>query len=43
MYRTVFNYRKETGQAIMDQMQAGFLLPDDAETLRRETVESVVF
>ncbi|KAH8693644.1 hypothetical protein BGW36DRAFT_301521 [Talaromyces proteolyticus] len=43
MYGTVFNYRKEAGQALRKQMQAGFLLAADAEVLRRETVESVVF
>lgn len=43
LYGTMANYRRLAGLAIKKQIQAGFLLPEDAEVLRRETVENVVF
>jgi hypothetical protein len=43
LYGTVANYRRVAGLAINKQIQAGFLLPEDAEVLRRETIESVIF
>ncbi|KAJ4256160.1 hypothetical protein NW762_009237 [Fusarium torreyae] len=43
LYGSVAIYRRKAGQAIQDCVDAGFLLPADAETLRRETVEKVVF
>jgi hypothetical protein len=43
LYGSVLNYRKLAGVAICDQIKAGFLLPEDAEILRRETVETVDF
>lgn len=43
LYGTVANYRRLAGLAIKKQIQAGFLLPEDAEVLRRETVENVIF
>lgn len=43
LYGTVANYRHLAGLAISKQIRAGFLLPEDAEVLRRETVESVSF
>lgn len=43
LYGTVANYRRLAGLAISRQIEAGFLLPEDAEVLRRETVESTVF
>lgn len=43
LYGTVANYRRLAGLAISKQIRAGFLLPEDAEVLRRETIESVVF
>ncbi|UKZ74853.1 hypothetical protein TrVFT333_002523 [Trichoderma virens FT-333] len=43
LYGTVANYRRLAGLAIGEQIQAGFLLPEDAEVLRRETVEGVTF
>lgn len=43
LYGTVANYRRLAGLAIRKQIQAGFLLPDDAEVLRRETIEKVIF
>ncbi|PYI24407.1 hypothetical protein BO86DRAFT_379405 [Aspergillus japonicus CBS 114.51] len=36
-------YRRRAGTAIARQMKSGFLLPEDAEVLRRETVERVHF
>ena len=41
MYGNILNYRKLAGAAILEQIKSGFLLPEDAEVLRRETVESV--
>ncbi|KAL6815250.1 hypothetical protein GGI42DRAFT_311161 [Trichoderma sp. SZMC 28013] len=43
LYGTVANYRHLAGLAISKQIRAGFLLPDDAEVLRRETVERIRF
>lgn len=43
LYGTVANYRVLAGSAISKQVRAGFLLPEDAEVLRRETIERVVF
>ncbi|GFP60273.1 hypothetical protein TASIC1_0017003500 [Trichoderma asperellum] len=43
LYGTVANYRRLAGLAISKQIRAGFLLREDAELLRRETIESVVF
>lgn len=43
LYITVGNYRQHAGEALRDQIDAGFLLPCDAEVLRRETVEQVDF
>ena len=43
MYGTVSNFRKVAGKAVREQMEAGFLLPVDAETLYRETIERVDF
>jgi hypothetical protein len=39
----VENYRRQAGEAIDRQIEAGFLLPEDAEVLRRDTVEQVSF
>lgn len=43
IYGSVAGYRAVAGQALQRQIQSGFLLPADAEILRRETVESAVF
>ncbi|CAI7674640.1 unnamed protein product [Penicillium discolor] len=43
IYKTVANYRRQAGEAINRQLEAGFLLPEDAEVLRRDTVEQVSF
>ncbi|KAL7933064.1 hypothetical protein V8C35DRAFT_327844 [Trichoderma chlorosporum] len=43
LYGTVANYRRLAGLAISKQLRTGFLLPEDAEVLRRKTVESVIF
>lgn len=43
MYGSVSNYRRIAGQALNSQIQSGFLLSSDAEILRRETIETVVF
>ena len=42
-YGDVKTYRSLAGKAILRQVDDGFLLHCDAELLRRETVESVVF
>jgi hypothetical protein len=39
----VENYRRQAGEAIHRQIEAGFLLPEDAEVLRRDTIEQVSF
>lgn len=41
LYQSTQEYRRVAGQAIRQQVLAGFLLPADAEVLRRETVERV--
>ncbi|KAG0161231.1 hypothetical protein PDIDSM_8765 [Penicillium digitatum] len=43
IYKTVANYRRQAGEAIQRQIEAGFLLPEDAEVLRRDTIEQVSF
>lgn len=43
LYGTVANYQYAAGQALQRQMEQGFLLPVDAEVLRRETIEPVRF
>ncbi|KAJ5561071.1 hypothetical protein N7535_009268 [Penicillium sp. DV-2018c] len=43
IYKTVDNYRRLAGEAIERQIEAGFLLPEDAEILRRDTIEHVLF
>ncbi|KAJ5800150.1 uncharacterized protein N7518_002218 [Penicillium psychrosexuale] len=43
VYKTVANYRRQAGEAIERQIKAGFLLPEDAEVLRRDTIEQVSF
>ncbi|RFU75809.1 signal peptide-containing [Trichoderma arundinaceum] len=43
LYGTVSNYRRLAGLAIDKQTRAGFLLVEDAEILRRETVERIIF
>ncbi|KAJ5250190.1 hypothetical protein N7489_000600 [Penicillium chrysogenum] len=43
LYKTVENYRRQAGEAIDRQIEAGFLLPEDAEVLRRDTIEQVSF
>jgi hypothetical protein len=43
LYIVVENYRTKAGQAINKQIKTGFLLPCDAEVLRRESVESLEF
>ncbi|KAH6900812.1 hypothetical protein B0T10DRAFT_525433 [Thelonectria olida] len=43
VYGSVAQYRLLTGKAIQDQVNAGFLLPGDAETRRLETIETVTF
>ncbi|KAF7561733.1 hypothetical protein G7046_g2405 [Stylonectria norvegica] len=43
VYGSLANYRRIAGQAIERQIRAGFLLPADAEVLRRETIEEVHF
>ncbi|CAH0051771.1 unnamed protein product [Clonostachys solani] len=43
IYGSVSNYRRVAGEALRRQIQDGFLLLADAETLRRETVEGVNF
>jgi hypothetical protein len=43
MYGSVEGYRQAAGKAIIHQIQGRFLLPADAEILRRETVEAVQF
>ncbi|KAM3469895.1 hypothetical protein MY5147_006736 [Beauveria neobassiana] len=43
IYKRVENYRLIAGRAIQKQIQQGFLLPVDAEVLRRETIEAVHF
>ncbi|KAJ5782644.1 hypothetical protein N7457_004418 [Penicillium paradoxum] len=41
LYKSVENYRRQAGEAVERQIQAGFLLPEDAEVLRRDTIEQV--
>ncbi|RAH51164.1 uncharacterized protein BO95DRAFT_492330 [Aspergillus brunneoviolaceus CBS 621.78] len=43
LYGSVAAYRRRAGAAIARQMKLSFLLPEDAEVLRRETVERVHF
>ncbi|PYI36173.1 hypothetical protein BP00DRAFT_387391 [Aspergillus indologenus CBS 114.80] len=43
LYGSVAAYRRRAGAAIARQIRSGFLLPEDAEVLRRETVERVHF
>ena len=43
LYGTVEIYRREAGRALRVQMDQRFLLPADAEILRRESVETVAF
>uniref|UniRef100_A0A8H7N2X9 Alpha/beta hydrolase domain-containing protein n=1 Tax=Bionectria ochroleuca TaxID=29856 RepID=A0A8H7N2X9_BIOOC len=43
VYGSVSNYRRVAGETLRRQIQDGFLLLADAETLRRETVETVTF
>ncbi|KAJ5952612.1 uncharacterized protein N7479_011025 [Penicillium vulpinum] len=43
VYKTVANYRRQAGEAVDRQIEAGFLLPEDAEVLRRDTIEQVSF
>ncbi|KAJ5356644.1 hypothetical protein N7517_011253 [Penicillium concentricum] len=43
VYKTVENYRRQAGEAVERQIDAGFLLSEDAEVLRRDTIEQVVF
>jgi len=42
-FASVESYRLAAGVAIKRQVEEGFLLPADAETLRRETVDAVSF
>ncbi|KAJ5925928.1 signal peptide-containing protein [Penicillium verhagenii] len=42
IYGSVGEYRHRAGEAIQRQIESGFLLPEDAEILRRETVEQVI-
>lgn len=41
IYKSVETYRRQAGEAIERQMKAGFLLREDAEVLRRDTIEQV--
>ncbi|KAI5467805.1 hypothetical protein BGZ63DRAFT_431361 [Mariannaea sp. PMI_226] len=43
LYGSVSNYRQLAGKSLVRQVESGFLLPADAETLRRETIETVDF
>ncbi|KAJ5278837.1 hypothetical protein N7478_004209 [Penicillium angulare] len=43
IYGSDLSYRLQAGTAVASQVQSGFLLPVDAEVLRRETVEMVSF
>jgi hypothetical protein len=43
IYKTVENYRRQAGEAVNRQIDAGFLLREDAEVLRRDTIEQVSF
>jgi hypothetical protein len=43
LYGSVVEYRRLAGEAVLRQVAEGFLLPCDAEVLRRETVEGVSF
>ncbi|KAJ2975123.1 hypothetical protein NQ176_g5694 [Zarea fungicola] len=43
LYGTVANYQYTAGQALQRQIDQGFLLPIDAEVLRREIIEAVCF
>ncbi|KAE9582327.1 hypothetical protein CGCF415_v012320 [Colletotrichum fructicola] len=43
LYGSVGNYQSVAGRAINEQVKSGFLLPEDAEILRREVVENVDF
>ncbi|KAM5341797.1 hypothetical protein ACJ41O_014828 [Fusarium nematophilum] len=43
LYGSVTTYQQMAGQAIQRQIKDGFLLPCDAETLRRDSIEKVVF
>jgi hypothetical protein len=43
VYDSVAEYRRLAGKAVLRQVAEGFLLPCDAEVLRRETVEGVSF
>ncbi|KUL87994.1 hypothetical protein ZTR_03898 [Talaromyces verruculosus] len=43
LYGSPAEYRGQAGAALSRQLQSGFLLPADAEVLRRETVEKVNF
>lgn len=42
-YGSLVEYRFQAGAALARQIESGFLLLADAETLRRETVETVNF
>lgn len=42
LYGSVANYQPVAGQTLRRQIEAGFLLPCNAEALRREIVERVV-
>jgi len=43
IYNSVGNYRRLASDAIERQLRAGFLLKEDAEILRRDTIEQVTF
>lgn len=42
LYGSVGEYRRRAGEAIQRQIDSGFLLSEDAEILRRETVEQII-
>lgn len=41
IYKSIQNYQRLAGKAIQRQLEAGFLLIEDAEVLRRDTVEQI--
>jgi hypothetical protein len=42
LYGTTANYRRVAGKALQAQLDQGLLLREDAEVLRRETIEPII-
>jgi hypothetical protein len=43
IYKSLANFRRQAADAIYRQVVNGFLLPEDAEILRRDALEHVTF